>query len=81
MFSFSNLPEELISNIVLEAIILLKNNTWRELHEELLLKRVTPQTEFGCIFLTRTNGDFGSAASELENIEYLHAERIPALVS
>jgi hypothetical protein len=50
---FSGLPKELISKIALDAIILLKNDTWRELHEELLLQRVTPKTELGCIFLTR----------------------------
>ena len=77
---FSNLPEALVSNIILDAIILLKNDTWRELHEELLIKRVTPRTEFGCILLTRTSPEFGSAAAELENVEYLHAERIPELM-
>jgi len=76
---FSKLPDELVSNIIIDATILLKNDTWRELHEELLIKRVTPQTEFGCIFLTHTNPSSGLASSELANMEYVYAERIPEL--
>lgn len=77
---FSQLPEELISKITLDAIILMKNTLWRELHEELLLQRVTPQTEFGSIFLTRSHSIMSIAAMELANVEYTHAERIPALI-
>lgn len=77
---FSDLPEELISKITLDATILLKNNTWREVHEELLLQRVTPKTELGCIFLTRSYPVTGMAALELANVEYTHAERIPELI-
>lgn len=71
---FSKLPEELISRIVLDAIILLKNETWRDIHDELKLILVTPKTEFGCIFLTNTN------IEEFINIEYSYVERLPALV-
>ena len=71
---FSKLPEELISRIVLDAIILLKNETWRDIHDELKLILVTPKTEFGCIFLTYTN------IEEFINIDYSYAERLPALV-
>jgi len=77
---FSGLPKELISKIALDAIILLKNDTWRELHEELLFQRVTPKTELGCIFLTRPYPVTGMAALELANVEYAHAERIPELI-
>ena len=71
---FSKLPEELISRIVLDAIILLKNETWRDIHDELKLILVTPKTEFGCIFLTYTN------IEEFINIDYSYAERLPVLV-
>jgi hypothetical protein len=77
---FSGLPQELISKIALDAIILLKNDTWRELHEELLLQRVTPKTELGCIFLTRPYPSSGMADMELANVEYTHVERIPELI-
>ena len=77
---FSELPEELISKITLDATILLKNDTWREVHEELLLQRVTPKTELGCIFLTRSYPVTGMVALELANVEYMHAERIPELI-
>tara|TARA_Y100001937_G_scaffold126213_1_gene194935 strand:+ start:86 stop:322 length:237 start_codon:yes stop_codon:yes gene_type:complete len=76
----SRLPEELISKIVLDAIILLKNETWREVHEELLLKRITPQTELGCIFLTTNYPILNPIDVELANIDYAHAVRIPLLV-
>ena len=71
---FSKLPQELLSRIVLDAIILLKNETWRDIHDELKLILVTPKTEFGCIFLTYTN------IEEFINIDYSYAERLPALV-
>lgn len=71
---FSRLPQELVSKIVLDAIILLKNETWRDIHDELKLILVTPKTEFGCIFLTYTN------IEEFINIEYSYVERLPALV-
>lgn len=71
---FSKLPEELISMIVLDAIILLKNETWRDIHDELKLILITPKTEFGCIFLTYTN------IEEFINIDYSYAQRLPALV-
>lgn len=77
---FSQLPDELISKITLDAIILMKNNLWRELHEELLFHRVTPQTVFGSIFLTRPHLIIGIAALELANVEYIYAERIPELI-
>ena len=77
---FSQLPDELISRIALDAIILLKNTLWKELHEELLLQRVTPQTEFGSIFLTRSYPTMGVAALELADVEYIHAERLPELI-
>ena len=77
---FSELPEELISKITLDATILLKNDTWREVHEELLLQRVTPKTDLGCIFLIRHYPSSSMADIELANMEYAHAERIPELI-
>jgi len=70
----SKLPEEIISRIVLDAIILLKNETWRDVHNELKLILITPKNDLGCIFLTYTNME------EFINIDYSYAERLPALV-
>ena len=71
---FSKLPENLISNIVLDAIILLKNKTWRDIHNELKLILITPKNEFGCIFLTYTN------IEEFINIDNSYVERLPPLI-
>ena len=71
---FSKLPENLISKIVLDAIILLKNKTWRDIHNELKLILITPKNEFGCIFLTYTN------IEEFINIDYSYVERLPPLI-
>ncbi len=71
---FSSLPENIESLIIFDAIILLKNQRWKDIHDELLLKLVTPQNEFGCLFLTRTN------IAEFVDIDYHYVERLPPLI-
>ena len=69
------LPEELSSKIVLDSIILLKNEKWRDIHDELKLKLITPVNKYGCIFLHYTN------ILELVNTNYINKniERLPRL--
>ena len=69
------LPEELSSKIILDSIILLKNEKWRDIHDELKLKIITETNKYGCIFLHYTN------ILELVNIDYSYRniERLPRL--
>ena len=71
------LPEELTSKIILDSIILLKNEKWRDIHDELKLKLITPVNKYGCIFLHYTN------ILELVNTHYINKniERLPRLES
>ena len=70
-----DIPEELSSKIILDAIILLKNEKWRDIHDELKLKKITETNRYGCIFLHYTN------ILELVNVEYSYKniERLPRL--
>ena len=70
-----DIPEELSSKIILDAIILLKNEKWRDIHNELKLKKMTETNRYGCIFLHYTN------ILELENVDYSYKniERLPRL--
>ena len=70
-----DIPEELSSKIILDAIILLKNEKWRDIHDELKLKKITETNRYGCIFLHYTN------ILELVNVEfsYKNIERLPRL--
>lgn len=69
------LPDEISSKIIFESIILLKNEKWRDIHDELKLKLITPVNKYGCIFLHYTN------ILELVNINYINKniERLPRL--
>lgn len=71
------LPEELTSKIIFDSIILLKNEKWRDIHDELKLKLITPVNKYGCIFLHYTN------ILELVNTNYINKniERLPRLES
>ena len=75
MFHIHHIPEELSSKIILDAIILLKNEKWRDIHNELKLKKTTETNRYGCIFLHYTN------ILELVNVEYSYKniERLPRL--
>lgn len=70
-----DIPEELSSKIILDAIILLKNEKWRDIHNELKLKKMTETNRYGCIFLHYTN------ILELVNVDYSYKniERLPRL--
>tara|TARA_B000000475_G_scaffold117732_1_gene95317 strand:- start:121 stop:360 length:240 start_codon:yes stop_codon:yes gene_type:complete len=70
-----HIPEELSSKIILDAIILLKNEKWRDIHDELKLKKITETNKYGCIFLHYTN------ILELVNVDYSYRniERLPRL--
>ena len=70
-----DIPEELSSKIILDAIILLKNEKWRDIHNELKLKKITETNRYGCIFLHYTN------ILELVNVDYSYKniERLPRL--
>tara|TARA_B100000530_G_scaffold123300_1_gene77032 strand:+ start:115 stop:345 length:231 start_codon:yes stop_codon:yes gene_type:complete len=70
-----DIPEELSSKIILDAIILLKNEKWRDIHDELKLKKITETNRYGCIFLHYTN------ILELVNVDYSYKniERLPRL--
>ena len=70
-----DIPEELSSKIILDAIILLKNEKWRDIHNELKLKKTTETNRYGCIFLHYTN------ILELVNVDYgyKNIERLPRL--
>ena len=70
-----HIPEELSSKIILDAIILLKNEKWRDIHDELKLKKITETNKYGCIFLHYTN------ILELVNVNYSYRniERLPRL--
>ena len=69
------LLEELSSKIILDSIILLKNEKWRDIHDELKFKKITETNKYGCIFLHYTN------ILELVNIDYSFRkiERLPRL--
>jgi len=71
------LPEELTSKIIFDSIILLKNQKWRDIHDELKLKKITETNKYGYIFLHYTN------ILELVNIDYSYKniERLPRLES
>lgn len=71
------LPEEITSKIIFDSIILLKNEKWRDIHDELKLKKITETNKYGCIFLHYTN------ILELVNIDYSYKkiERLPRLES
>ena len=75
MFHIHHIPEELSSKIILDAIILLKNEKWRDIHDELKLKKITETNRYGCIFLHYTN------ILELVNVDYSYKniERLPRL--
>lgn len=75
MFHIDHIPEELSSKIILDAIILLKNEKWRDIHDELKLKKITETNKYGCIFLHYTN------ILELVNVDYSYRniERLPRL--
>lgn len=70
-----DIPEELSSKIILDAIILLKNEKWKDIHNELKLKKITETNRYGCIFLHYTN------ILELVNVDYSYKniERLPRL--
>jgi hypothetical protein len=70
-----HIPEELTSKIILDSIILLKNERWRDIHDELMLKKTTEMNKYGYIFLHYTN------ILELVNIDYSNrnVERLPRL--
>jgi hypothetical protein len=69
------LPDEIASKIIFDSIILLKNEKWRDIHDELKIKLITPANKHGCIFLHYTN------ILELVNIDYSYKniERLPRL--
>ena len=71
------LPDEITSKIIFDSIILLKNKKWRDIHDELKLKKITETNKYGCIFLHYTN------ILELVNIDYSFRkiERLPRLES
>ena len=75
MIHIHHIPEELSSKIILDAIILLKNEKWRDIHDELKLKKITETNKYGCIFLHYTN------ILELVNVDYSYRniERLPRL--
>lgn len=69
------IPDEISSKIILDSIILLKNKKWKEIHNELKLKKITKTNKYGCIFLHYTN------ILELVSIDYSYKkiERLPRL--
>jgi hypothetical protein len=69
------LPDEIASKIIFDSIILLKNDKWRDIHDELKLKLITPVNQYGYIFLHYTN------ILELVNTDYINKniERLPRL--
>ena len=69
------LPDEITSKIIFDSIILLKNKKWRDIHNELKLKIITPVNKYGCIFLHYTN------ILDLVNTNYINKniERLPRL--
>jgi|TARA_B110000483_G_scaffold3433_2_gene4070 hypothetical protein len=69
------LPDEIASKIIFDSIILLKNEKWRDIHDELKIKLITPANKHGCIFLHYTN------ILELVNTNYINKniERLPRL--
>ena len=69
------LPDEIASKIIFDSIILLKNEKWRDIHDELKIKLITPTNKHGCIFLHYTN------ILELVNTNYINKniERLPRL--
>ena len=69
------LPQEITSKIIFDSIILLKNKKWKDIHNELKIKKKTEINKYGCIFLHYTN------ILELVNIDYSYRniERLPRL--
>ena len=53
MVHIHHIPEELSSKIILDAIILLKNEKWRDIHDELKLKKQQKRINMAD---TRTDG-------------------------
>ena len=40
------IPDEISSKIILDSIILLKNKKWKEIHNELKLKKITKTNKY-----------------------------------
>ncbi len=74
-YHYVYLPHEISSKIIFDSIILLKNEKWRDIHDELKLKLITRVNKYGCIFLHYTN------VLELVNTTYINKniERLPRL--
>lgn len=70
----ADLPDDVLNIIQSHALSLLYREKIGSLLDELTLKKTTEMNAFGCIFLNFTN-----SIPELDNIEYIYAERIPPL--